>query len=153
MSSSCWENVSRTCRYFWTMHWSISRYFLAFALLNRHTMYMRIWIWYGSRIEKVSRVFQVKNRVKTWQVRWIRSQKFEHKHVPKHETEPGVRKNKCSLLACYTRCKCFVETTHTCLKVKFGIKVKKWWKVWLNGKSLGQRVWVSYCWIRSPYRP
>ena len=41
------------------------------------------------------------------------------------ETEPGVRKGKHSLLACHTRCKCSMETTHNSLKVKVGIKVMK----------------------------
>ena len=40
-------------------------------------------------------------------------------------TEPGVRKGKRSLLACHTRCKCSMETTHNSLKVKVGIKVMK----------------------------
>ena len=31
---------------------------------------------------------------------------------PKMGTEPGVRKGKRSLLACHTRCKCSMETTH-----------------------------------------
>ena len=44
---------------------------------------------------------------------------------PKRGTEPGVRKGKCSLLACHTRCKCSMETTHNSVKVKLGIKVMK----------------------------
>ena len=44
---------------------------------------------------------------------------------PKKGTEPGVRKGKRSLLACYTRCKCSMETTHNSVKVKLGIKVMK----------------------------
>ena len=42
-------------------------------------------------------------------------------------TEPGVRKRKRSLLACHTRCKCFMENTHNAVKVKdkVGIKVMK----------------------------
>ena len=44
---------------------------------------------------------------------------------PKREKEPGVRKSKRSLLACHTRCKCSMETTHNLVKVKFGIKVMK----------------------------
>ena len=67
----------------------------------------------------------MKNRVKTWQVRGIRSQQLEHLQVPKWGTEPGVRKGKRSLLASHTRCKCSMETTHNSVKVKFGIKVMK----------------------------
>ena len=40
-------------------------------------------------------------------------------------TEPGLWKGKHSLLACHTRCKCSVETTHNSVKAKFGIKVIK----------------------------
>ena len=65
----------------------------------------------------------MKSRVKTWLARGIRSQKLEYKQVPKRGTEPGVRKGKRSLLACHTRCKCSMETTHNSVKVKFGIKV------------------------------
>ena len=32
---------------------------------------------------------------------------------------------KRSLLACHTRCKCSIETTHNSVKVKLGTKVKK----------------------------
>ena len=42
---------------------------------------------------------------------------------PKWGTEPGVREGKRSLLACHTRCKCSMETTHNSVKVKVGIKV------------------------------
>ena len=65
----------------------------------------------------------MKSRVKTWQVRRIRSQQLEHWQVPKWGTEPGVRKGKRSLLASHTRCKCSMETTHNSVKVKVGIKV------------------------------
>ena len=78
---------------------------------------------YRSFLEKPRKyqgVFKVKSRVKTWQV-----QQSEHKQVPKRGTEPGVRKGKRSLLACHTRCKCFMETTHNSVKVKIGIKVIK----------------------------
>ena len=67
----------------------------------------------------------MKSRVKTWQVRGVWSQQFEHKQVPKWGTEPGVRKGKRSLLACHTRCKCSMETTRNSVKVKVGIKVIK----------------------------
>ena len=40
-------------------------------------------------------------------------------------TEPGVKKGKRSMLACHTRCKCSMETTHNSVKVKLGIKVIK----------------------------
>ena len=67
----------------------------------------------------------MKSLVKTRQVREIWSQQLEHKQVPKRGTEPGVRKGKLSLLACPTRCKCSLETTHNSVEVKFGIKVMK----------------------------
>ena len=44
---------------------------------------------------------------------------------PKRETEPCVRKDKRSLLACNTRCKCSIESTHNSVKAKLGIKVIK----------------------------
>ena len=62
--------------------------------------------------EKYQGVFEVKSRVKTWQVRGIWSQQLEHEQVPKWGTEPGVLKGKRSLLACHIRCKCSMETTH-----------------------------------------
>ena len=39
--------------------------------------------------------------------------------------EPGARKGKRSLLACHTRCKYSMETTHDSVKIKVGIKVMK----------------------------
>ena len=36
-------------------------------------------------------------------------------------TEPGVQKGKRSLLACHTRCKCSIETTHNWVKVKYKV--------------------------------
>ena len=55
---------------------------------------------------------KAKSRVKTWQVRGIWSRQLEHKQVPQWGTEPGVKKGKLSLLACDTRCKWSMETTH-----------------------------------------
>ena len=78
-----------------------------------------------AKSRKYQGVFKVKSRVKTWQVRGIWFQQLERKQVPKRGTEPGVRKGKRSLLACHTRCKCSMETTHNSVKVKFGIKVIK----------------------------
>ena len=80
---------------------------------------------YRAKSRKYQGVFEVKSRVKTWQVRGIWSQQLEHKQVPKWGTEPGVRKGKRSLLASHTRCKCSMETTHNSVKVKLGIKVMK----------------------------
>ena len=50
---------------------------------------------------------------------------LEHKQVSKkkRKTEPGVRKGKRFLLACHTRCKCSMETTHNSVKVNFSTKV------------------------------
>ena len=52
------------------------------------------WKWFIAKSRKYQGVFEMKSRVKTWQVRGIRSQQFEHKQVPKWGTEPGVRKGK-----------------------------------------------------------
>ena len=57
-----------------------------------------------AKSRKYQGVFEVKSRVKTWQVRGIRSPQLEHQQVPKWGTEPGVRKGKRSLLANHTRC-------------------------------------------------
>ena len=67
---------------------------------------------YKVKSRKYQGVFEVKSRVKTWQVRGIWSQQFEHKQVPQWGTESGVWKGKRSLLACHTRIKCSMETTH-----------------------------------------
>ena len=64
-----------------------------------------------AKSRKYQGVFEVKRRVKTWQVRGIWSQQLEHKQVAQWGTEPGVRKGKRSLVACHTRCKCSMETT------------------------------------------
>ena len=48
----------------------------------------------------------------------------EHLQIP-NGTGPGVRRSRRSLLACHTRCKCSMETTHNSVKVKLGIKVMK----------------------------
>ena len=65
-----------------------------------------------AKSRKYQGVFEVKSRVKTWQVRGIWCQQLEHKQGPQLGTEQGVRKGKRSLLACHTRCKCSMETTH-----------------------------------------
>ena len=78
-----------------------------------------------AKSRKYQGVFEVKSRVKTWQVRGIWSQQLEHWQVPKWGTEPGVQKGKRSLLASHTRCKCSMETTHNSVKVKLGLKVMK----------------------------
>ena len=67
-------------------------------------MYMYSSIMNKAKSRKYQRVhiFQVKSRVRTWQVRGIWSQQLEHKQVPKWGTEPGVRTGKRSLLACHT---------------------------------------------------
>ena len=43
---------------------------------------------------------------------------IEAQESPEKGTGPGVRKGKHSLLACHTRCKCSMETTHNSVKVK-----------------------------------
>ena len=78
-----------------------------------------------AKSKKYQGVFKGKCRKKTCQVRRIWSQQFEHKQVPKRGTEPGVGNGERSLLACNTRCKCSMETTHNSVMVKLGLKVKE----------------------------
>ena len=52
----------------------------------------------NAKSRKYRGVIKIKSRIKTWQVRGIRSQQLEHKQVPKRGTEPGVRKGKRSQL-------------------------------------------------------
>ena len=78
-----------------------------------------------AKSRKYQGAFKVKSRVKTCPVRGIWSQQLEHKKLQKGGTESGVRKGKRSLLACNTRCKWSMETTHYSEKVKLGIKVMK----------------------------
>ena len=89
-------------------------------LLNQLTVFMS-----KAKSRKYQGVFKVKIRVKTWQVWGIWFQELEHKQFPKRGTEQGIRKGKRSLLACQTRCKCSMETTHYSVKVKLGIKIMK----------------------------
>ena len=49
---------------------------------------------FKAKSRKYQGVFEVKSRVKTWQVRGIWSQQLEHKQVPQWGTEPGVLKGK-----------------------------------------------------------
>ena len=66
---------------------------------------------------------------------------MEHTQVPKYVMEPGVRKDKRSLLASHTRCKFSMDTTRNTVKVKPVIKGPE-----IGGKSdrLG-----SHCnWLR-----
>ena len=55
--------------------------------------------------------------------------------VPKW-TEAGVGREGLSLLACHTRRKCSMETSRYSVKVKIGIKVINWCKVWSIGNLL-----------------
>ena len=91
-------------------------------------------MWAKSR--KYQGVFEVKSRVKTWQDRGIWSQQLKHKQVPQWGTVPGVRKGKRSLLACNTRCKCSMETTHNRWRSSSVSMSWNWWKVRLVWKSL-----------------
>ena len=62
------------------------------------------------KIEKVPRDIQCKKSRKdpeSSEKLVSLSQQFEQKQVPKG-MEPGVRKDKRSLLACHTRCKCSI---------------------------------------------
>ena len=77
-------------------------------------------------------------------------------------TEPGVWKGNRSLLACHTRCKCSMETTHNSVKVKVGIKGMNLVKCLMFEAHCWSRVGMpfiirerktSYCWIRSAFRP
>ena len=74
-------------------------------------------------------IFQVKNREKTRQIRENCSQKRSISESKKG-TKQCFRQGKRSLLACHTRCQCFMETTRNSLKVKLGFRVIK------LGKSL-----------------
>ena len=49
---------------------------------------------------------------------------IEVKASPK-KGEPGFWKGERSLLACHTRYKCSMETTHNLVKVKLGFKIIK----------------------------
>ena len=80
---------------------------------------------YKAKSRKYQGIIQGEKSSKTWQVRVIWYQQLENKQVSKRGTEPGVRKGKCSLLACHTRCKCSMETTHNSVKFKLGIMVMK----------------------------
>ena len=53
---------------------------------------------YKAKSRKYQGVFEVKSRVKTWQVRGTWSPQLEHKQVQNGGTEPGVRKGKRSVL-------------------------------------------------------
>ena len=94
-------------------------------MIKQPTNILKIRILSEAKSRKYQGVFKVKSRVKTWQVQGIWSQQLEYKQVPKRGTEPCARRGKRSLLACHTRCKCSMETTHNSMKVKFGIKVIK----------------------------
>ena len=91
---------------------------------------------FEAKSRKYQGVFEVKSRVKTWQVRGIWTQQLEHKQVPQWGTEPGVRKGKRSLLACHNRCKCSMETTHNQWRSSSVWRSLNWWKVWLVGKII-----------------
>ena len=78
-----------------------------------------------AKSRKYRGVFKVKSRGKTRQLRENLSQQLEYKQALKRGTEPGVLKANRSLLACHTRCKCSMEITCNSVKVKLGIKVKK----------------------------
>ena len=117
-----------------------------------------------AKSRKYRGMFEVNSPEKLRQVRekdW--SQQLEHMEVP-NGTEPGVRRSKRPLSACYTRRKCSFETSHMSVKVEFGKKVTDWYKVWSVEGC--QCIWsgfrmsfsirergTSCCLIRSPYRP
>ena len=83
----------------------------------------------------------MKSREKTRQGRENWSQQLDNKQVRKKGLELGFRRDKRSLLACHTRCKCFMETTRNSTKVKLVIKVMKLteslicWKVTVTGQG------------------
>ena len=62
------------------------------------------WSWqystslWKAKSRKYQWVFEVKSRVKTWQVRGIWSQQLDHKQVSQWGTAPGVRKGKRKLV-------------------------------------------------------
>ena len=73
------------------------------------------------------------------------SLQLDHKQFSKG-TEQGVRKEKRSLLACYTRCKWSMETTRSSRKVKIGIKVMKYGTI-LMGMEVTVAGWGSECYF------
>ena len=97
-------------------------------------------LWCQAKSRKYQGVFNVKSRVKTWQIRGIWSQQLEHKQVLKMGTEPGVRKGKRSLLARHTSCKFSMETSHNSVKIKISINVMKFVE-----SLIGWEVTVGQC--------
>ena len=97
-----------------------------------------------AKSRKYQGVFEVKSRVKTWQVRGIWSKQLEHKQVPQWGTEPGVRKGKRSLLACHTRLKCSMETTHNRWRSSSVSRSWNWWKGWWFGSHCWSRIRMSF---------
>ena len=67
---------------------------------------------YLSKIEKVPRGIRGEKSSKDTASSRNLVSTFGALASPKMRTEPGVRKGKRSLLACHTRCKCSMETTH-----------------------------------------
>ena len=68
-----------------------------------------------------------------YRFRW--PQQVEKMQVQKEE-RPGIRRSKRSLVACHTRCRCFMETTRNSVKVNIGNKVIQLAEVWSVGESL-----------------
>ena len=73
------------------------------------------------------------------------SKQLEHNYLsPTNGTETGVRRDKCSLLACQKRHKCSMGTSRNTIKIKVGIKGTKLMQI-EKGRDLTQ----SY--DKSPY--
>ena len=65
-----------------------------------------------SKIEKVPRVIRGEKSSKDMASSRNLVSRIGAQASPTMGTEPGVRKGKRSMLACHTRCKCSMETTH-----------------------------------------
>ena len=100
------------CTSFYDKCDEFSFHITTFQFLKSKIRYSPAFCILQAKSRKYQGVFEMKNRVKTWQVLGIWSQQLEHKQVPQWGTEPGVWKGKRSLLACHTRCICSMENTH-----------------------------------------
>ena len=101
---------------------------------NLHAKFESYWA--GSKIEKVPRGIRGEKSSKDMASSRNLVSTIGALASPKMGTEPGVKKGKRSLLACHTRCKCSMETTHNRGRSSSVLRSWNWWKVWLVGKSL-----------------
>ena len=133
---------------------------LLLTICSTGVFFLFIWSWI-SKIEKVPRGIRGEKSSKDMASSRNLVSTIGALASPKMGTEPGVRKGKRSLLACQTRCKCSMETTHNRWRSGSVSRSWNWWSDWL-GSHCWSRIRMSfnirerdtsYCWIRSPYRP